>query len=106
MVDLASFEQVAARVASVVLALLELVARFVVQHVSRAHEEPLHELMAQRAGGFSKVVELGAWFLDVLAESQELSVVVRHPLDANALGAVGSDENAAALAVGLPHRHR
>ena len=104
MVDLVSFEQVAARVASVVLALLELVERFVVQHVSRAHEEPLHALMAQHAGGFSKVVELNASFLDVLAESQELLVVVRHPLDANALVAVGSDEDAPALVVGLPHR--
>ena len=80
-VDLVSFEQVAAHVASVVLALLELVARFVVQHVSRAHEEPLHELMAQHAGGFSKVVEFDASLLGTLAEGQELLMAVRHPLD-------------------------
>ena len=105
MVDIASFEQVAAHVASVVLALLELVARSVVQHVARAHEEFLHEPMAQHAGGFSKVVEFDASLLGVVADSQELSVVVRHPLDANALGALGSDENAPALAEGIALRH-
>ena len=61
--------------------------------------------VAQRAGRLAKVVELDASSLRALAEGQELLVVVRYPLDANALGAVGADEDAPALAVGLPHRH-
>ena len=68
------------------------------------HEDSLHEFVAQHAGGFSKVVEFDASFLGALAEAQELLMVVWHPLDANALGAVSSDKDAPALAVGLPYR--
>ena len=103
-VNLVPFEQVAAQVASVPLACLERVAGLYVQYVPWAHEEPLHELVAQHAGRFSKVVELDASFLGALAESQELFVVVWYSLNANALGALGFDEDASTLAVGLPHR--
>ena len=75
-----------------------------VRHVSGAHEESLHEFVAQHARGFSKVFELEASLLGSLTEGQELLVVVWHPLDANALTALGSDEDAPALAVGLPYR--
>ena len=105
MVDLVTFEQIATYVAPVALAAAQLVAGFVVQDMPWAHEASLHEFVAQHAGGFSKVVELDASSLGTLTENQELLVVVWHPLDANALGAVGSDEDAPALAVGISYRH-
>ena len=84
-VDLVSFEQITTYVAPVALACFKLDAGFLVQDMSWAHEDSLHEFVARHACGFSKVVKLDASFLGALAESQELLVVVRHPLDASAL---------------------
>ena len=61
-------QEIVTQVAPVALALLELVARFVVQRISWAHEESLHEFVAQHAGRFSKIVELDASSLGALAE--------------------------------------